>query len=242
MNTPDRLRYEMLLRVRDFGAAHASSFPADSLGGQTFAAIEEAVADLAGHTTTRVSAGGAARHALRAKAVAQASLRGQLRAVRDTARALALDAPGLRSRFVVPRSNGAQALIAAGRASVQHAQPLGAAFVAHGLPATFLDDLDKAIGVFEAAIGDYRAAMAVEVAARTGFEATRRAAVTAAQRLDAIAQNRLRGDPAACALWQRARRVERRAGRAADSALRASSSLAEAKRRREARPLPMLEG
>jgi hypothetical protein len=39
MQQQDTLRYEMLVRVRDFGAAHTGLFPADTLGGRMFAQV-----------------------------------------------------------------------------------------------------------------------------------------------------------------------------------------------------------
>jgi len=36
MNSLDTRRYEILVRVRDFGAAHDTLFPPASLGGKSF--------------------------------------------------------------------------------------------------------------------------------------------------------------------------------------------------------------
>ena len=46
MTRQQRFKYEMFVRVRDFGAAHAALFPEASKGGQAFARVLAAVAAL----------------------------------------------------------------------------------------------------------------------------------------------------------------------------------------------------
>jgi len=209
MNIPDTRRYEMLVRVRDFGAAHADLFPADSLGGQMFAAVGAAVATASQQAAAQVSSAGALRGARRAKAAARAELRTTLGAVRKTVRAVAVETPGLEGKFVVSSVNGTQAFVAGARAFAQEAQAIAPPLVAHGLPATFVDDLEATIAAFEATLRDHAAAVQSRVAARTALEAAIAAGVAAFQRLDAIVSNRLRDDPAAYARWERARHVEK---------------------------------
>ena len=55
-------RYEMLVRVRDFGAANGDRFPASTLAGKTFAAVSSTVNDLAGLAGTRGDREAAARY------------------------------------------------------------------------------------------------------------------------------------------------------------------------------------
>ncbi|MBI3401478.1 MAG: hypothetical protein HY048_08665 [Acidobacteria bacterium] len=208
MNLTATRRYEMLVRVRDFGAEHADLFPAGSLGRKMFAATATAVAALGQHAATQVSGRGAAREASRSKAAARAALREALGAISRTARALALDTPGLDNKFRLPFTYGGQALLNASRAFVQDARPLSAEFVAHGLPPAFLKDLDTAIQRFEAAIREHAAGIGARIAARTAIDAAIAAGLTAIQRLDAIVVNRLRDDPATFAAWERARRVD----------------------------------
>jgi hypothetical protein len=84
-----------------------------------------------------------------------------------------------------------------------------AALVAHGLPATFLDDLDAAILAFETTIRDHDTSRSTFATARAGVRAALGAGLTAVQRLDAVVPNLLRDDPGTFAGWEHARHVER---------------------------------
>ena len=97
----------------------------------------------------------------------------------------------------------------AARAFALDAHALSGALIAHGLPATFLDDLDAAILAFEITIRDHAQSVARLVNSRAAIETAMQAGVTAVQRLDAIVPNLVHGDPGANAVWQQARHVER---------------------------------
>ena len=213
MNSLDLRRYEMLMRVRDFGAAHEDLFPPSTLGGTSFAAVGTAVAALHEHAATQVSGRGSAREGTVSKGVAREALRDSLEAIVRTARAMALDTPGVDDKFRVPRDTGDQIILNAARAFAQDAAPLSADFLTHDMPADFLEDLQRDIDGFEEAIRDHEAGKDTHVAARAGIEAAIDAGLDAVLRLDAIVPNRLRADAKTLALWERARRVEYRAGR-----------------------------
>src|SRR5687767_978245 len=110
MNSLDTRRYEMLVRVRDFGAANAHLFPASGLSGKAFVAVGEAVNALSTHAASQFSGRGAAREGTASKGVAREALRDDLDAIVRTAHALALDMPGVDDKFEMPRVNSDQAL------------------------------------------------------------------------------------------------------------------------------------
>jgi len=209
MKVTDMRRYEMLVRVRDFGAAHTDLFPPDSLSGRMFAAVHAAVATLSDHAVSRLSSLGAARGAAATKAAAFGVLHSAIEAIHATARALAGDTPGVSGKFRLPSGQAEQTLLATGRAYARDAEPFASAFIAHGLSATFLADLTKAVATLETAIRDHRASRDADVAARTSFDAALQAGMNAVARLDALVRNRLHDDPATRAVWERVRRVER---------------------------------
>src|SRR5262245_19981241 len=95
MTGVDTRRYEMLVRVRDFGATFADRFPPSSLGGQAFATVKAAVDALSEHAASLMSGKGTAREGTTSKAVTREALRDDLEAIIRTARALALDTPGV---------------------------------------------------------------------------------------------------------------------------------------------------
>jgi hypothetical protein len=213
MNLKGRRRFDMLVRVSAFGARRARAFPEQTLGGQTFALVDRIVAELREHAAAQMSRG---RHACAmtiVKATARQTLRESLQAIHCTARAMAIDAPGLDRRYRLPRSTGDRALLKAGRVCVRHARESAAAgaFVAHGWPATFAEDLAAVVEHFERTIHDRAAAMLERITARARVQANLRAGLVAVRRLDGIVPNVLRGNPAALAAWQRARHVGRKA-------------------------------
>ena len=99
MNGLDTRRYEMLVRVRDFGTAHPHLFPPSTLGDQAFATVAAVVTQLSEHAATQLSGRGTAREGTTSKAVAREALREDLDAIIRTARAVALDMPGTDDKF-----------------------------------------------------------------------------------------------------------------------------------------------
>ena len=210
MNELDNKRYQMLIRVREFGSRHASAFPADSLGGQTFAEVGAVITALAGYATTQSVGRGGARERTVSKTTARAALYEHLLAINVTARALALDTPGLETKFRMPRSGTDQALLTAGLAFAADAVPLAGEFQKHEMPANFIDELNADIAALEEAISGRARNRDSHVAATASLDATVDRGIKAVQRLNAIVRNKFRDDPAALVAWESASHVERR--------------------------------
>jgi hypothetical protein len=112
------------------------------------------------------------------------------------------------------RGNGDQTLLNAARAFARDAVPLVPQFLAHDMPSDFLEDLERDMTEFENAIRDREVGKDMNVAARASIESSMEAGIDAVRRLDAVVPNRLRDDGAAVAVWERARRIEYRRGKA----------------------------
>ena len=200
-------RYQMLVRVSRFGAEHARSFPSETLAARSFSTVAEVTAALEQHAVTQVSV--RSREHPRVKAAARKRLRDSLRVVSRTARALAIDTPDLLGKFRVPKTNGDHALLTAARCIAGAAGELAPEFVAHGLPATFLTDVDAQVKALEHAAGEYDTMKQAGAAATAGVDAMLARGQTAVRRLDAIVANIFKDNQPALAAWQRARRVGR---------------------------------
>ena len=218
MTSSDIRRYEMLVRVRDFGIAQSALFPPASLGSEAFAAVAKAVDDLTGHAASQYSGRGAAREGAASKAAAREALRDDLEAIARTARAIALDDPGFEDKFRSPRSNGDAAVLSAARAFARDAASLRDRFLTHDMPPDFIEDLEQAIKDFELAIQETDASKGTAVAAGASIEAAMEAGLNAIRRLDAIVPNRLGDDGPTFAVWERVRRVEYPSSRAKSDA------------------------
>jgi hypothetical protein len=206
MNTHDVRKYNMLVRVRDFGAARADLFPPGSLGARTFGEIGTIVDRLNAGVTSERSGRRAAQQGVVSKATARTRLRRALGAVSRTARGVAVDTPDILVKFQMPETTDHE-LTAAARQFAEEAAPLSAAFVAHGLPDSFIADLQAAITTFEHANSGRALGRETNVGARAGITAALKLAFDTLRRLDAIVENRVAGDPNTLAAWRLARNV-----------------------------------
>jgi hypothetical protein len=202
-------RYDMLLRVSAFGATHRDLFPASALGGRMFTALASAVRQLNGYVTAEASGDGATREGAISKAAAREALRQALVPIAGTARALALDTPGLEGKFRLRKRCSDHDLALTARTFIADGTALSRHFVAHGLPGSFVADLRGKLEAFERSARDHVAAAETRVIARAGIESAMEAALTALQRLDAVVPNRLRDNPTLHAAWTSARRTTR---------------------------------
>ena len=208
MRYTDTHRYDMLVRVRDFGAANTAIFPESTLAGQMFAQVNTAVLQLSQHAATEVTGRGAAREGINTKVIVRRELRKQLETINRTARALAIDALRLDDNFQMPQDRSDQALLSTARSFAQNAAPLESAFITHAMPATFLADLNGCIARFEQSMHDHQSGKGTQTAARASIRAALTAGFTAVRHLDAIVPNSLRSDPVTASVWQRIRHIE----------------------------------
>jgi hypothetical protein len=214
MRSMETRRYEMLVRVHEFGEARPERFPADGAGARAFATVAAAVLQLREHA---VSEQLAARNGAAAKARAREALSAELDTVSRTARVLSSDTPGVGEAFRRQKDQPDQALLTAGRAFAQQAAAFRSQFVRHGLPDTFIEDLTSRVEAFAQAIRHHEAGRTGQAAARVRIEAALASGCGAVRTLEVIMANQLGADAATIAAWARARRVEypRRSKRAA---------------------------
>ncbi len=205
MTRMEMRRYAMLGRIRDFGQAHRDLFHESSVGGQAFAAVAAAVAELSAHAVAKMSS---AREGIRATKDARHWLIDRLEAIARTARAIAVDHPGFDDSFRLPRQYSNDALVTIARVFIQDAEATRDEFVAHGLPDTFIAELEKLLGKFEQAARDREAGRSARIVAHAGIEKALLAGLAAVRKLDVIVANQLQHDSAALAVWEGERRME----------------------------------
>ena len=208
MTKDDTARYEMLVRVRDFGAAYGERFPKSTRGSDAFAAVNTAVAALERHGASQYSTRHAVRGTKAANSGAFRELLEMLDAIERTAHAVALDTPVVDGQFAVPKKRGSTAVLNAARSIVTNATPLAKAFIAHGLPKDFVAQLEAKIAAFEAARTARVAAKEEHAASRKAIEEAFGSGMEAVQHLDAIVANVIGEDGLAMAAWDVARRIE----------------------------------
>ena len=136
MKRQQRFKYEMFVRVRDFGTAHAALFPEASKGGQAFARVLAATAAIEEHLKNHVLGKAEAR---RIKAATRESVFDYLKTIAAAARRVTRVEPAV-SPFVMPRHRSLAAELATARAFMEEAVSRQAEFEQFGLPSTFISD------------------------------------------------------------------------------------------------------
>ena len=82
-------------------------------------------------------------------------------------------------------------------------------FIAYGMPATFLDNLEELSNEVREALDDQIAGARVRVTATMSIKEVLQKAFTALRRVDPIVRNTFRDQPAKLAAWESARHLKR---------------------------------
>lgn len=204
MTKSERVRYEMLLRVRDFGTSQRAVFPESSKGGKTFASVARAVAEIDAHATAKQLA---LHEGRRAKAAARAAVRRWMLTIARTARDLTRATPALELTLRMPVGSSEVAMLAAARTFLESATPLEAQLVELGLSATFLAEFKEATDTFEEQLGNRREGRGTVASSQAGIKSALADGMNAARTLDVIVTNTVGHDPVLFARWQRDRRL-----------------------------------
>jgi hypothetical protein len=211
MTNLETRKFNMLTRVRDFGIAHASSFPTNSLGGELFTEVTGIVETLESFASEKSSTKGESRQNTSSKAIARATLKKMLEAIRRTARAIAVQTPGIDEKFRLPKPFTDQNLSSSARAFAADALPLKAEFIRHEMSANFIVELQAAIEEFDRATSESNQSSEARFSAIQSLSATLRKAKKTVLQLDAIVRNKFKSDPIITAAWAQATKVERAA-------------------------------
>lgn len=172
MTRQQRFKYEMFVRVRDFGAAHAALFPEASKGKQAFARVLAAVTALDEQQKAHLLGLAEAR---RIKAVTRDAVFDYMKTIAAAARRVTQQDPA-ESPFVLPRKRRLSAELASARVFMAAAASRQKDFEAFGLPATF-------IAHFRALVDQLQQAADVRLSSRTQ-DPTTFAAWTAARQIE----------------------------------------------------------
>jgi|SRR6185503_5278723 len=214
MNDKENRTYQKLVRVREFGNKHAADFAVESLYAHTLAGLSAVITEIDTLAATEISARGHARQGTEGRGEARAALRDDLEAIARTARVMEDEFPGISDKFRVPRNNNDNHLLTAARAFLADATPLKARFIAHELPADFLEDLQADIDAFQAATNDQSTGIGNHVAANAAIDEALSRGIELVRKLDAIVRNKYAHDRGVLAEWTSASHTERAPRRA----------------------------
>ncbi|HKS29122.1 MAG TPA: hypothetical protein VJS44_14940 [Pyrinomonadaceae bacterium] len=210
MNDSLRRRYEMALRVKDFGVKYIVNFPEGFLGRQYFDELDTIIADIQRLAMTQESSDRSGREGTKLRGEAREDLQDELEVISETARAMAIETPGLEDKFRMPRGRATDVdLLNIARAFAADALPLRDRFMAHGLPADFLDKLNSAIEALERAMAEQQRRKSERSSATAGLDDAVEKAVNKVRQLDAAVRNKFRENLTVLSEWEAARHVRR---------------------------------
>lgn len=209
MNINERRRYDMFIRVAQFGADNTADFPAGSVGAAQFGevtAVIDRLQELLGDQSEGFSD---ARFEFNNKDTARENLREEISDINRTARSMVYAIPGIDEIFRMPRNTSDANLLAVGRAFHENSAVYEAQFVEFGLPATFRQELQDAINDFESALGTPGTAIDEQVAATAQIGEAIRRGMIARRILEGVVKNKYRSNVGKLAAWLSASHIER---------------------------------
>lgn len=215
---------EAIVRMRDFGVENSADFPATSLGGQKFAALNALVGEINQLGAEQSAGHGAALMSTEEKRVAREAIRSVMRAMSSTTQAMESTHPGVSNTFRMPKSNSDEALINAARAYVSSAKPLRSEFLKFEMPETFIEDLAEAIERFEGAAGSRNLNTRRRVSATAAIRDALERGMQIRRELDPIVRNKYRNNRPKLAAWESASHVERAPRKKAASSTKRGTS------------------
>lgn len=207
MNDRDRRRYEMLVRVKQFGIDNSGDFT--GIATTKFSEIGTIVDDTETKAAAQQSGFAEAAQQFEVKDTARENLRDEMSDISRTAKSMEYEFDGISNKFRFQRNLNDADLLAKGRAFVIEAGPYDANFQDYGLANTFIADLTAACDAFEGTFATSASAQAEHVAATAETAAKIREGMIAKRILDGIVKNVYDTKPGKLAAWVSASHVEK---------------------------------
>lgn len=207
MNDGDKRRYEMQVRVVQFGNKHAASFT--GIATAKFAELATLVDATETKSAEQQSGFGEAAQQFEVKDTCRENLRDLMSDISRTAKSMEYAIDGISNKFFFQRNMSDANLLAKARAFHSESQPYNTDFIAYGLPTTFRADLNAAADAFEASFTNTAGATAEHVAATAATAAKIREGMIIVRILDGIVKNKYSNDPGNLAAWISASHVEK---------------------------------
>ncbi len=204
MTKTERVRYEMFLRVRDFGTTHRDRFPDASKGGQMFARVAAAAAQIETQGLARLHA---VRDGRAGKAAARKAVSDWMLIIGRAARDLARTGTGLSAGLHMPVRTSDAAFVTAARLFLETCQPVADELIQLGVGENWVSEFTAAIDAFEERRTNRRAGRYGVSAARAAIDAALDDGFDAIHTLDVVVTNTLKDDPVLTAAWLRARAI-----------------------------------
>ncbi len=207
MNDNDRRRYEMQVRVVQFGVDNAGDFT--GIATTKFNELAALIGVTEGKSASQQAGFGEAAQQFEVKDTARENLRDEMAAISRTAKSMEYSFDGIADKFRFQRNMPDANMLGKARAFHTESLPYNADFIAYGLPTTFRADLNALADAFEATFSQTASATAEHVAATADTASKIREGMIDVRILDGIVKNRYANDPGKLAAWISASHVEK---------------------------------
>ena len=199
-----RLKYEMFVRVRNFGVASRDVFPEESAAGKKF---EQLAGQVKVIEEQLVRQGQARAEARKIKLITRKTARDYLKAVASAGRRAAIDEVGPHP-FRLPERRAATVVLATARLFMEEAEERKEKFAELGLPPAFLTDFAKAVDNLAEAVTKQQDSRAARHKARGTIDAAVDRGMKIVGDLDVTVPASLRADLGRLSEWFGARRMD----------------------------------
>jgi hypothetical protein len=203
-------RHQTMVRMRGFFVQRAPDFAEGSIARQMIDDLAAAVMDLEGAAADQQASVGQVQQHTTTKGDARRAVREDLEAINRVARLI-----GREDLFPLPPRENDELLMNAARGFAGNAFPLTAQFIAHEMPANFLEDLSADISAFDAAVAAQGDAIGDRVAAGSLVSDQIDRGMELRRKLDILVKTKFANDPTVLAEWASASHIERAPRRAA---------------------------
>ena len=204
MTKTQRYRYEMFVRVRDFGRAHSELFAESSTGGKTFAHVAAAVAAIDDHMKNRVVAKAEAR---RGESATREAVFSGMKTIAKVARRVTRGTTTARI-FVMPRRRSFKVELATAKAFAEQAEKRQEQFLRFGLPPVFVSDFSALVNELQQTESVRLSSKTLKRQAQEGIREVIKDTLNDVRDLDALVEIAMRHDPVSLAAYDSARRIE----------------------------------
>jgi len=196
-------RFSMFVRGREFMAQRLSDFSETGVARQLFTHLQAVITRIESLSAAQASGVGQAHQRTESRGSARLVLREALEVIHAVAEAM-----GLGEQFPLPGRTDPK-LLQCARAAAADAPPIKAQFIAHEMPADFIEDLQANIAAFVTEIAEHGNAVGDHVQAGEALDEAFDEGIDDVDKLDGIMRARYASNRAVLAEWMSASHTER---------------------------------
>ena len=194
----------MFIRVREFFASRENDFSLNGVTRQLFAQLKASIIRLQELSAAQASGRGNARQRTQSRGDARLALHEDLQAINRAARTM-----GIEAQFPVPPFGNDRNLLNAARAAAANAVDLEPQFLAHDMPADFLEELNLDIEALETQIAQQSGAVDDHVNAGAAIDDEIDNGLEVVRKMDGPIRNKYADNAGVLAEWRAASHIER---------------------------------